>query len=173
MQWKCAPLPPQFQLPSKHSLIMHPIELELTLFLNKNYLPLVYFDHLMKWLLKAKATKYFDGRYEAQYTTSSRLRKELQGIGAQNVLIQNWRTLISNWNICSLEIVVDTWCRTVPRWKYVDLFGGSGVTDNKSSVWSVATTTWRFKTFQDSVSKWNCAWLPRNLFFPFFSSCNR
>ena len=89
MQWKCAPLPPQFQLPSKHSLIMHPIELELTLFLNKNYLPLVYFDHLMKWLLKAKATKYFDGRYEAQYTTSSRLRKELQGIGAQNVLIQN------------------------------------------------------------------------------------
>ena len=33
------PLPPQFQLPSKHSLSMHPIELELMLFLNKNNLP--------------------------------------------------------------------------------------------------------------------------------------
>jgi hypothetical protein len=56
------PLPPQFQLPSKHSLNMHPIELELMLFLNENYLPAVYFDHLMKWLFKAKAMKYFDGR---------------------------------------------------------------------------------------------------------------
>ena len=59
------PLPPQFQLPSKHSLNMHPIELELMLFLNENYLPPVYFDHLMKWLFKAKAMKYFDGRYQA------------------------------------------------------------------------------------------------------------
>ena len=30
------PLPPQFQLPSKNSLNMHPIELELRLFLNEN-----------------------------------------------------------------------------------------------------------------------------------------
>ena len=56
------PLPPQFQLPSKHSLNMHQFELELMLFLNENYLPPVYFDHLMKWLFKAKAMKYFDGR---------------------------------------------------------------------------------------------------------------
>ena len=56
------PLPPQFQLPSKNSLNMHPIELELMLFLNENCLPPVYFDHLMKWLFKAKAMKYFDGR---------------------------------------------------------------------------------------------------------------
>jgi hypothetical protein len=33
------PLPPQFQLPSKHSLNMHPIELELMLLLNENCLP--------------------------------------------------------------------------------------------------------------------------------------
>ena len=33
------PLPPQFQFPSKLSLNMHTIELELMLFLNKNYLP--------------------------------------------------------------------------------------------------------------------------------------
>ena len=61
------PLPPQFQLPSKHSLNMHPIELKLMLFLNEKNLPPVYFDHLMKWLFKAKAMKYFDGRYQAPY----------------------------------------------------------------------------------------------------------
>ena len=38
------PLPPQFQLPSKFSLYMHPIELELMLFLNKNCIPPVYFE---------------------------------------------------------------------------------------------------------------------------------
>ena len=52
-------LPPLFQFSSKHFLNMHSIEFELMLFLNENYLPPVYFDHLMKWLFKAKAMKYF------------------------------------------------------------------------------------------------------------------
>ena len=72
----------------------------------------------------------------------------------------------------SQEFVVVTWGQTVPRWKYVDLVGGSDVMDKKSSVRSVATT-WRFKAFQDSVSKRKCARLPRNLVLPFLSNCNR
>jgi hypothetical protein len=57
------PRPVQFQLPKKHLLNMHPIELELMLFLNENNITPVYFNHLMKWLFKAKVMKYFDGRY--------------------------------------------------------------------------------------------------------------
>jgi hypothetical protein len=54
---------------------MHPIESELMLFLHKNDLPPVYFDHLMKWLFKAKAMKYFDGRYQApSYQTLEKRR---------------------------------------------------------------------------------------------------
>ena len=39
--------------------------------------------------------------------------------------IQNWRIVISNWNISSQMFVVVTWGQTVPIWKYVDLAGGS------------------------------------------------
>ena len=56
---------------------MHPIELELMLFLNENYLPPVYFDHLMKWLFKAKAMKYFDGRYQAPSYKNLKKRKDI------------------------------------------------------------------------------------------------
>ena len=44
---------------------MHPIDLELILFLNENYLPPMYFDHLMKWLFKARRMKYCHGKNQA------------------------------------------------------------------------------------------------------------
>ena len=54
------PRPVQFQLPKKHLLNMHPIELELMLFLNENHLPPIYFDHLMTWLLYNPQMNYIE-----------------------------------------------------------------------------------------------------------------
>jgi hypothetical protein len=43
------PVPPQFQIPSSCQLNMSPHELELMLFINKNFLSSSIFDKVMKW----------------------------------------------------------------------------------------------------------------------------
>ena len=59
------PRPVQFQLPKKHILNMHPIELDRMLFLNENYLPPMFFHHFMKWLFKAQRMKNCHGKNQA------------------------------------------------------------------------------------------------------------
>jgi hypothetical protein len=49
------PVPPQFQLPSSCQLNMSPHELELMLFINKNFLKPSIFDKVMKWAHSATA----------------------------------------------------------------------------------------------------------------------
>ena len=52
------PVPPQFQIPSSCQLNMSPHELELMLFINKNFLPPSIFDKVMKWACSATANGY-------------------------------------------------------------------------------------------------------------------
>ena len=49
------PVPPQFQIPSSCKLNMSPHELELMLFINKNFLSPSIFDKVMKWARSATA----------------------------------------------------------------------------------------------------------------------
>ena len=52
------PVPPQFQIPSSCQLNMSPHELELMLFINKNFLSAIIFDKVMKWACSATAEGY-------------------------------------------------------------------------------------------------------------------
>ena len=52
------PVPPQFQIPSSCKLSMSPHELELMLFINKNFLSPSIFDKVMKWARSATAKGY-------------------------------------------------------------------------------------------------------------------
>ena len=52
------PVPPQFQIPSSCQLNMSPHELELMLFINKNFLSPSIFDKVMKWACSATADGY-------------------------------------------------------------------------------------------------------------------
>ena len=52
------PVPPQFQIPSSCKLNMSPHELELMLFINKNFLSPSIFDKVMKWARSATADGY-------------------------------------------------------------------------------------------------------------------
>jgi hypothetical protein len=52
------PVPPQFQIPSSCQLNMSPHELELMLFINKNFLSPNIFDKVMKWAQSATAEGY-------------------------------------------------------------------------------------------------------------------
>ena len=52
------PVPPQFQIPSSCQLNMSPHELELMLFINKNFLSPSIFDKVMKWARSATAEGY-------------------------------------------------------------------------------------------------------------------
>ena len=52
------PVPPQFQIPSSCQLNMSPHELELMLFINKNFLSPSIFDKVMKWACSATANGY-------------------------------------------------------------------------------------------------------------------
>jgi hypothetical protein len=52
------PVPPQFQIPSSCQLNMSPHELELMLFINKNFLSPSIFDKVMKWAHSATAEGY-------------------------------------------------------------------------------------------------------------------
>ena len=52
------PVPPQFQIPSSCQLNMSPHELELMLFINKNFLSLSIFDKVVKWACSATAKGY-------------------------------------------------------------------------------------------------------------------
>ena len=51
------PVPPQFQIPSSCKLHMSPHELELMLFINKNFLSPSIFDKVMKWARSATAER--------------------------------------------------------------------------------------------------------------------
>ena len=52
------PVPPQLQIPSSCQLNMSPHELELMLFINKNFLSPSIFDKVMKWARSATAKGY-------------------------------------------------------------------------------------------------------------------
>ena len=52
-QSKHIPLPYNLSIPSRGTLAMDPIELELMLFINEHFLPPSYFDHIMNWAFKA------------------------------------------------------------------------------------------------------------------------
>jgi hypothetical protein len=52
------PVPPQFQIPSSCQLNMSSYELELMLFINKNFLSLSIYDKIMKWAYSATANGY-------------------------------------------------------------------------------------------------------------------
>ena len=52
------PVPPQFQIPSSCHLNMSPYELELMLFINKNFLSPSIFNKLMKWAHSTTAKGY-------------------------------------------------------------------------------------------------------------------
>jgi hypothetical protein len=52
------PVPPQFQIPSSCKLNMSPHELELMLFINKNFLSPSIFNKVMKWVHSATANGY-------------------------------------------------------------------------------------------------------------------
>ena len=52
------PVPPQFQIPSSCQLNMSPHELELMLFINKNFLSPSIFDKVMKWAYSATTEGY-------------------------------------------------------------------------------------------------------------------
>ena len=52
------PVPPQFQIPSSCKLNTSPHELELMLFINKNFLSPSIFDKVMKWAHSATAEGY-------------------------------------------------------------------------------------------------------------------
>ena len=52
------PVPPQFKIPSSCQLNMSPHELELILFINKNFLSPSIFDKVMKWARSATAKGY-------------------------------------------------------------------------------------------------------------------
>ena len=52
------PVPPQFKIPSSCQLNMSPHELELLLFINKNFLSPSIFDKVMKWACSATAKGY-------------------------------------------------------------------------------------------------------------------
>jgi hypothetical protein len=52
------PVPPQFQIPSSCKLNMSPHELELMLFINKNFLSPSIFEKVMKWARSATAKDY-------------------------------------------------------------------------------------------------------------------
>ena len=52
------PVPPQFQIPSSCKLNMSTHELELMLFINKNFLSPSIFDKVMKWACSATAEGY-------------------------------------------------------------------------------------------------------------------
>ena len=52
------PVPPQFKIPSSCKLNMNPHELELMLFINKNFLPPSIFNKVMKWACSATADGY-------------------------------------------------------------------------------------------------------------------
>ena len=52
------PVPPQFQIPSSCKLNMSPHELELILFINKNFLSTSIFDKVMKWAHSATTEGY-------------------------------------------------------------------------------------------------------------------
>ena len=52
------PVPPQFQIPSSCKLNMSPHELELMLFINKNFMSPSIFNKVMKWAYPATADGY-------------------------------------------------------------------------------------------------------------------
>jgi hypothetical protein len=63
------PVPPQFQIPSSCQLNMSPHELELMLFINKNFLSLSTFNKVMKWAHSATANGYMGGGTRNFYST--------------------------------------------------------------------------------------------------------
>jgi hypothetical protein len=72
------PVPPQFKIPSSCQLNMSPHELELMLFINKNFLSPSIFDKVMKWAHSATANGYkFDSpsystlKIQMEYTFSN------------------------------------------------------------------------------------------------------
>jgi len=65
-QSKHIPLPSySLSIPSRETLAMEPIELELILFINKHFLPPSYFDHIMNWAFKARDDGYFQKKQRA------------------------------------------------------------------------------------------------------------
>ena len=66
------PVPPQFQIPSSCQMCMSPHELELMLFLNKNFLSPSIFDKVMKWALSATA-----GGYKFESPSYSTLKRQM------------------------------------------------------------------------------------------------
>ena len=65
-QSKHIPLPSySLSIPSRETLAMEPIELELILFINKHFLPPSYLDHIMNWAFKARDDGYFQKKQHA------------------------------------------------------------------------------------------------------------
>jgi len=62
-QAKHIPFPKHFGIPRRETLAMDPIELELMLFINKNFLPPSFFDDIMNWAFKSRDVGYFQKRY--------------------------------------------------------------------------------------------------------------
>ena len=65
------PVPPQFKIPSSCQLNMSPHELELMLFINKNFLSPSIFDKVMTWAYSATTEDY---KFDAQ--SNSTLKKQ-------------------------------------------------------------------------------------------------
>ena len=64
-QVKNIPLPKHLGFPRREKLAMDPIELELILFLNENFLPPSFFDDIMNWAFKAHDVGYLQKRDHA------------------------------------------------------------------------------------------------------------
>ena len=64
-QSKHIPLPYNLSIPSRETLAMDPIELEVMLFINEHFLPPSYFDHIMNWAFKARDDGYFQKKQRA------------------------------------------------------------------------------------------------------------
>ena len=67
------PVPPQFQIPSSYQLNMSTHELELMLFINKNFLSPSIFDKVMNWACSATAKGY---KFNSPSYSTLKIQKE-------------------------------------------------------------------------------------------------
>ena len=79
------PVPPQFQIPSSCPLNMSPHELEILLFINKNFLSPSIFDKVMKWAHSATAEGY-----KFNSPSYSTLKKQNKWTIHSPILLNEW-----------------------------------------------------------------------------------
>ena len=86
-QVKHIPLPKHLGFPRREKLAMDPIELELILFLNENFLPPSFFDDIMNWAFKAPDVDYFQKRDRAP--SHQTLKKHMKHRFLRRLVVQS------------------------------------------------------------------------------------